>query len=761
MATYLPPAPEKIRLRTSQAQILDYAGGRMGISAVPGSGKTFTLCCLAAKLIGQLARAQRLDEQEVLIVTFSRSAVHNFRARIDQLVSREGGQLPGAGYSVRTLHSLAHEIVRTNPSLVNLGEDFVILDGARAERYMKRAAQQVLADQPDLLAGYYTAAARGGDRETSQKVQNDAADLAGRLVAEAKLRRLDPETLAQRLRIQPGTWPLLEFALAVHTRYQAYLWELHALDFADLMHYAVEIVDQDVHLCTRLQHQWPFILEDEAQDSSLLQEALLARLTRIHGNWVRVGDRNQAIHTTFTGADPRLLAQFIKQKDTIRRTLSQSGRCDRQIMDCANVLVRWSQRRYRQHDSIDGLTPTFIQPTDEGDPQPNPSGERHPVVLVVRSQTQKEADGMVIRNLCKWLAESGKAETQTAAILVPDNRRGDDLRRQLMDAAIPIDDSLMRTTRRATEQARKLECILDFIVEPSLRLAKQIWSSVWSPVQNGQEWTEMDGNRQPDLLPQVLAASWEDLSYIEDWMQLSWPEPAPSDAEAKAYRVIEMFRTTLDRWAGSVVLPIDEIMILIGHDIFTEPKDIALAHRLALHLYDHAHQQPEATLKGCLQELRQLVAGKTRHTLLHDVTGYEARPGRITISTIHSAKGLEWDRVYLLGINSLAFPSDPEQDSFVNTRHYVRNSLDLVAEGEALVQQLAAGALEGCREGPASYRARCAYIDERLRLFYVGITRARRSLVILSDTGRHGQQEPAQALEPLLHLNDIHVLPAA
>ena len=95
--------------RPAQLDILEYRGGKMGVAAVPGSGKTHTLALLAARLV-----LTAVDEdQEVLVVTLVNSAVDNFRQRINRLiVSQERGLLPWFGYRVRTLHGLAHDIVR-------------------------------------------------------------------------------------------------------------------------------------------------------------------------------------------------------------------------------------------------------------------------------------------------------------------------------------------------------------------------------------------------------------------------------------------------------------------------------------------------------------------------------------------------------------------------------------------------------------------------------------------------------------------------
>jgi hypothetical protein len=84
-------------LRPSQIEILNYHGGKLGISAVPGSGKTFTLSALAAQIITSGVSA----DQDVLIVMLVNSAVDNFAARIGKMVETRGSF--HLGYRIRTL----------------------------------------------------------------------------------------------------------------------------------------------------------------------------------------------------------------------------------------------------------------------------------------------------------------------------------------------------------------------------------------------------------------------------------------------------------------------------------------------------------------------------------------------------------------------------------------------------------------------------------------------------------------------------------
>ncbi|MFN7209225.1 MAG: 3'-5' exonuclease, partial [Aggregatilineales bacterium] len=135
--------------------------------------------------------------------------------------------------------------------------------------------------------------------------------------------------------------------------------------------------------------------------------------------------------------------------------------------------------------------------------------------------------------------------------------------------------------------------------------------------------------------------------------------------------------------------------------------------------------------------------------------GYEPKQGIVTIATMHAAKGLEWDRIYLLSVNNYSFPSALPEDRYLDERFYLRDSLNLSAEIGAQLESLIDGS--AYIEGEASAQARLAYAAERLRLLYVGITRAKRELMISWNTGRfaHNPDQRQQPAQPLLALYDF------
>jgi DNA helicase-2/ATP-dependent DNA helicase PcrA len=128
----------------------------------------------------------------------------------------------------------------------------------------------------------------------------------------------------------------------------------------------------------------------------------------------------------------------------------------------------------------------------------------------------------------------------------------------------------------------------------------------------------------------------------------------------------------------------------------------------------------------------------------------EKHRGRVVVTTMHRAKGLEWDRVYLMSLNNYDFPSNEPNDKYISEKWFVRSGLNLEAEALAQLDALEEmGEFDGYEEGMATFRARLDYVKERLRLLYVGITRAKRDLIVTWNSGRQGDATPSLAFQDL------------
>ncbi|GIV76363.1 MAG: DNA helicase [Litorilinea sp.] len=758
---------ERFVPRPAQQRILEYTGGPMGISAVPGSGKTFTLSLLAAQLVERLAQAGRLDEREVLVVTFTNSAVENFRSRIGRFVREEKGLLAGVGYRVRTLHGLAHDIVRERPALVGLSEDFDIIDERTAAEIKRDAVVAYFRSHPDAFSYLILPDYLQNFRSIERYLLDDALEVANAVIRTAKDLRVEPHTLQAALRAQSGTWPLLEFGVRIYADYQRSLSVRGAVDFDDLIILALRALDADPDYLARLQDRWPYVLEDEAQDSSVLQEEMLRRLTASHGNWVRVGDPNQAINTTFTSADTRFLRRFIQQHPEQARTLPNSGRSALPIIELANWLSHWSRTAHPVLPPDMALTPPDIEPTPPGDPQPNPEPGNPAIHIYDRDLTPDQELEVIVRSLSRWLPDNPE---WTVAVLVPDNNRGFQMAAALEAAGLPFDDSLLRADGATRAAAQALATVLAYIARPeAVAHLEKVWGEVWWPRRGVVLATQAqaDGEAPAEALdarpatrlatrsapmPEPVETFGRALRRVQepeqllfpaqtDWLDtLGWLDEYPGFRE-----VVEAFRADLRRWTSAMILPVDELLLTLGNDLFHEPADLALTHRLAVLLARLAQENPGWRLPELAGELEGIAQNRRRILGFNEEgVGYEARPGQVTVATMHSAKGLEWDRVYLLSVNSYSFPSGGDEESYRGERWYVRDNLNLVAEAVAQLTQLHRGTLDEYVPGVASRQARLEIAAERLRLLYVGITRARRELIVTYNTGRNPERNPTQ-----------------
>lgn len=726
-----------LSLRPTQTEILRYHGGKMGISAVPGSGKTFTLSALAAQIISS-GRLQ--PDQDVLIVTLVNSAVDNFASRIGKMVEQRG-LLPHLGYRVRTLHGLAHDIVREKPALVGLEERFQIIDEREAEFIRKEAANAWLAANPGALDEYLDPAIEDSRRDwvRRQQLPELVHGLALAFIRSAKDRRLTPEALRRTLDAVPGL-PLAEMGWAIYADYQRALTYRGAVDFDDLVRLAHQILSTDDDYLARLQYRFPFILEDEAQDSSRIQEEILRKLAG-HGNWVRVGDPNQAIFETFTTADPRLLKDFIAREADYRMELPVSGRSQPFIIDFANQLIDWVNQAHPAESCREALTLPHIQAADPDDPQPNPPVDAQGIRLVSKKYTPEDEIEAVVKSIEKWLPDH---TDWTVAVLVPRNARGIEMIEALKRHKIEYMELLSSSTSTRAA-AGALGNIASYLADPvsASKLAKcyQVWRRAWREEESRRE------------LYARVTETLRRLGRVEEYLfpagdENPGPESAQEDpnsgAEADSAVLGELasFREVIRRWMGAALLPIDQMILTLARELFTEPADLALAHKLALVLRQAADDHPDWRLPDLTIELGVIAKNERKFIgFSAEDAGFdpERYRGRVVVTTMHKAKGLEWDRVYMMSVNNYDFPSLQSYDVYISEKWFVRDRLNLEAEALGQLKALeAAGEYDWYEEGVETQKARIDYVRERLRLLYVGITRARRDLIMTWNSGRKG-----------------------
>jgi DNA helicase-2/ATP-dependent DNA helicase PcrA len=815
--------------RPHQQAILAYTGGKMGIAAVPGAGKTHVLSALAARLIAE----GRLEaDQEVLVVTLVNSAVDNFSNRISSFI-RETGLLPHLGYRVRTLHGLAHDIVREKPAAVGLETRFSIIDEREATFIRKEAVNAWLNANPYALDDYLDPALDDSKRDWVRRQQlPDMLDsLALAFIRSAKDRRLTPDSLRLLLDRQPAPLPLAGMGLTIYSDYQRALTYRGAVDFDDLIRLALDLLEADDEYLERLRYRFPYILEDEAQDSSLLQEQILrliadgppertlsaseaeveggigkrpsttfladgSSLRSGRGNWVRVGDPNQAIFETFTTASPRYLRAFIAEEADFRQELPVSGRSQPSIINLANYLIDWVMNEHPAGEVRDALAPPYIQPTETDDPQPNPPDNPTGIHFVGNRFTPEEELKAVIDSLARWLPENAD---KTVAVLVPRNLRGVDVISALKAKGLDYVEFLSSTsTTRAA--AGSIANLLAYLSDPGsaskLSKAYQVWRRDWRedmslrgglsvaersrrPKQSPDDEENVhdeeiasteerrlamtENEKEIAALQKALLATTAGLlrkvRRVEEYLS---PESEPVGwlaglGESEADEVLQElldFRVHVKRWLEAVALPIDQLVLTLAQDVFTNPADLALAHKLALVLRSAADDHADWRLPELTVELAVIAKNERRFIgFSSDDSGFdpERHAGKVVVTTMHKAKGLEWERVYLMSVNNYDFPALQAYDRYISEKWFIRDGLNLEAEALAqLTAALSTGEYDWYTEGTATLAARADYVRERLRLFYVGLTRAKRELVVTWNTGRQGDAQPSLAMQALM-----------
>jgi DNA helicase-2/ATP-dependent DNA helicase PcrA len=735
------------KLRPKQKEILRYRAGKMGISAVPGSGKTWTLSRLAAQIVrnGVLG-----DEQEVLVVTLVNSAVDNFSQRVSQFL---GGSslLPNLGYRVRTLHGLAHDIVRQRPALVSLADNFQIIDEREADGIRDDVARAWLKAHPYDLDPYLDAEMEEGRKDWVRRefLPELVQGIALSFIRSAKDWQLAPEQVRQRLDQVPLPLPLAEIGSEMYADYQRALNYRGAVDFDDLIRLALQALQADSDYLQRLRDTWPYILEDEAQDSSYLQEQILSLLAGPTGNWVRVGDPNQAIYETFTTANPRYLREFIQRPDVEARELPDSGRSTPIIIDLANYLVKWTQEQHPLEAARSALQgPPYIRPTRRGDPQPNPVDEPDGIFLVGNKFSPQEEIMAVADSLQRWLPDH---PNDTVAVLAPRNTRGFEMVDELRRRKLEVVDSLLRSSTVTRSSAGALANLLQYLADPQSASKLARIYEVWRRDDRPDEQASAEAKHVAGLLRK--------LRRVEDFLwpgpQVDWLEQLSQSEEApETIARLAEFRQLVRRWQGAVLLPVDQILLTISQDLLSQPAELAISHKLAVLLRQASQAHPDWQLPEMTEELGVIARNQRRFIgFSEDDTGFdpEQHRGKIVVATMHKAKGLEWDRVYLMSVSNYDFPSGMQYDRFIAEKWFVRDSLNL--ESEALAQLEAANSTDEYhwyQESQASQTARLDYVRERLRLLYVGITRARKNLIVTWNTGKG--KYPAQQALPLVAL---------
>lgn len=617
--------------RIDQKPVLDYKGGMMGISAVPGAGKTTILLALVVKLI-----KYSINPENIFVLTYMDSAARNFKERIKNICP-ESDVLP----NISTIHGLALRILKENSNFtrVSLSSDFEVCDETLRQKIMR-----------DVI--------------TFLRLNHDDFDKYEKAVSALKL------SGAKKL-ISPK-FPEIRNFLLFYKLYNRSLREKNLIDYDDMLRLAVHLLEKNADIKEYYQNICRFIIEDEAQDSSKIQQELLTILAGRHKNLIRCGDINQSITTTFTNADTKGFRDFLQGNHSVSMECSQ--RCARGIYEFANNLVSISKTLPELKNSfydtkmkeVSGKNPVSINPVEMKIFE-DYTAERSYIVSKIREIYARDKNVSI-------------------AILLRNNFQIEEYSSFLASAGFDIvtrSDSIGR--------------------QPAFRLVLGLLKFINSPWRNDIILEFMDILNEQN----IASFSLVDREYVSS---LKTPFIQQDVDMIESPELGRLF-WDLNYWLEADELSPDEIAVKAGRYYYDSDIEISNIYMISILVKKLSNQYKH--MGELIEKLLSLKNSGGRFKFFsNDETSTIV--GKIMLMTYHKSKGDEFDHVFIpqLSEDILAMQSDnlkvKAQERFMECIKALNPEYTIKNE-KALKENI---------------------LEENMRLLYVAVTRAKRGLYI-------------------------------
>lgn len=642
-------------LNPQQAAAVQAVNGPVLVLAGPGSGKTRVLTRRIVYLIDQVGVAP----WNILAVTFTNKAAREMRARVEKVFEDKfGASLPGqpprlGGLTIGTFHSICARVLRVETEAVGFQRNWVIYDSA---------------DQLALLRSVIAEMGLDEKRHSPSAMQN--------YISRQKNELLTPE-------LAVTTSYFEEVAARVYGRYQEALHANNAMDFDDLLMRTVTLLRAREDLLRKYQLKWQYLLVDEFQDTNAAQYELVRILVgqpEGRRNLFCVGDEDQSIYR-FRGADYRNVRLFRDSFPDARVILlEQNYRSTQAILDVANAVIANNRNRTPKElrtDNGQGVAVTVYEAYNESEEAAYVCDE---IEQQMRSRQMGPGDFAIMyrTNAQSRALEEAFVRRQIKYKLIGATRFYE--RKEIKDAL-----AFLRLVNNPPDRIA-----LDRIINvPTRGIGAKSYAEL-------KQWAASIGVGEYTAL-QILY-------YGADQVARLRGEPLPAAAGAHPFngrqitafghftRLVEGWSNDLNaRHFGSVAELLDRILDDTGYvadlnDGSTEAEDrienlkelrgVAAAYTAGL-----TDSRPETTILSLFLEEVSLVS---------DSDQIDEEGGAVTLLTLHTAKGLEYPVVFLVGMEEGILPH---------------------------ARSIESGDLED--------------MAEERRLAYVGITRARQRLYLV------------------------------
>ena len=641
--------------RKDQSAVLDYKSGKMAISAVPGAGKTKILEALIIKMI-----KDGINPEEILVLTYMDSAARNIRERIKTSCT-DLVKFP----HISTIHGLGLGIIKQgdNHTQIGLDSDFDICDDTLKFKIMKEIYDKLITDN-------------------DYKFNSFSYDYPN-AISQAKFLGISPEEIGKYLSNKDIELynELFEF-YPVYAEYQRILKERSMIDFDDLLIYSVKLLKNNTEIKNHYQEKFKYIIEDEAQDSSSVQQQLFGLISEKRGNLIRCGDPNQAITSSFSNSDVSGFVEFIKTTNMLVE-MDHSQRCSNEIFELANSLIDWAMK---QELLKDAFIPLKMHAVEGKNP------ETKDCLSFKIYETPEEEKAKILKEIEK-------------------------LKKSAYKFTIGI---LLRTNSAVIEWAQFLESNnIPYICYSESVAQKKVFRFV-------KAFLEVLNNPWNNKFVKNLYEEFVKSNILEhQFDSLHFFDKAGSPFICFAKNELPLgnagkFQDEILKWLDKSNLPPEEIIARLGAEYFESVIDKSNARIISLLVsrfrrYDTDNEENKTVnlpeILNYLDDLgkkKSLSGVKFFNEIEKDDDKYEF----VQIMTAHKAKGLEFDTVFMPEMQEVKFsyPVNPEVVDIGKSGHLI-NQIKQIKKLHKSVEEI-----------------KLEQVHEHLRLIYVGITRARHYL---------------------------------